>query len=145
MMKQFRNLLLLVLLTLTACARTNGSAPLPAAAGNAGEAPSPTETPFPSLTLTASAAETEDLWLRFDWPPNEDVTVSTAQVTLQGSAPPETVLSINDEILLVAADGHFSLPLTLSPGINLVEVIASSPNGDEINLYLTITYESEQE
>ena len=60
-----------------------------------------------------------------------------------GQAPVETVVSINDEILLVGADESFSLPMTLEEGVTLIELVASSPQGEMIELVLSVVYETE--
>jgi len=58
-----------------------------------------------------------------------------------GEAPAETILSINDEILLVPADGVFQQMISLEEGANLIEFVASNYAGDEVSLSLIVYYE----
>ena len=73
-------------------------------------------------------------------PLDEDV-VTTPQVDVTGSAPAGTVISINDQILTVGIDGQFKTTVTLDEGPNLIEVVASDENGNEMTVLLTVTYE----
>ena len=67
--------------------------------------------------------------------------VNTPQVDVIGSAPAGAVISINDDILIVGADGQFKTTVALDEGPNLIEVVASDDNGNETSFILTITYE----
>lgn len=88
----------------------------------------------------ASAPETPGLWLQILSPLDEAV-VDTPQVDVIGSAPVGAVISVNDEILIVDSDLQFTLPVTLEEGPNLIEIIASDENGNELSVLLTVTYE----
>jgi hypothetical protein len=50
-------------------------------------------------------------------------------------------VSVNDTVVLAAADGSFTAEIPLEEGPNLVEVIASDEAGNETWLTLTVTYE----
>ncbi len=80
------------------------------------------------------------MWLKI-LSPLDNSTVHTAEVEIQGSAPGDTVLTINDEIVLVGSDQKFSTKVALDEGINVVEVVASDVAGNEIFIPLTIYYE----
>jgi hypothetical protein len=58
-----------------------------------------------------------------------------------GKAAIGTTLTINDDILYIENDEHFSDVLTLVEGENLVEVIGSDADGNEVSLYITVYYE----
>jgi hypothetical protein len=138
---------LLVLALLAACVPTPTAAPL---AG-----PTLVEVP-PTNTITAepqaimptttipptqtSAPETSGLWLQIISPLDEEV-VDTPQVDVLGSAPAGAVVSVNDEILIVGADQQFKVTLSLEDGPNLIEIIASDENGNELSMLLTVTFE----
>ena len=62
-------------------------------------------------------------------------------INVTGQAPADTVISVNDDIILVPADGNFSIPVTLDEGPNVLELAASNTGGDEIDLVLTVVYE----
>jgi len=136
---------LLILALLGACVPTPTSAPL--ASPTLAESP-PTNTAVPqSIMPTATIApaqtsgpETSGLWLQITSPLDEAV-VDTAQVDVLGSAPADAVISVNDEILIVGVDQQFKVSVSLEEGPNLIEVIASDEDGNEVSALLTVTYE----
>ncbi len=73
--------------------------------------------------------------------PQDGAVVNTAQVTVSGMATPGAVVTVNDDILIVGADGQFQDTVTLSEGLNLIEVVASNTSGSEASVELTIGYE----
>ncbi len=73
--------------------------------------------------------------------PQDGAVVSSPQVQVSGTASPGAVVTVNDAIILVGADGTFSSTVTLDVGPNLVEVIASSDSGDTKTVDLTVTYQ----
>lgn len=80
------------------------------------------------------------LWLQVLSPLDEAV-VDVSEVEVTGSAPAGTVISIDDDFLIVGADLQFKTTVPLEEGPNLIEVIASDNLGDEISALLTVTYE----
>ncbi len=72
--------------------------------------------------------------------PQDGAVVNTAQVQVSGTASPGDVVSINDDVVLVGADGQFQTTITLTEGPNLIEVIASDDAGNEKTMELTVTY-----
>ena len=60
---------------------------------------------------------------------------------VSGFAPAGTVISINDEILIVGDDGQFQAITSLEEGPNLIEIIASDEAGNDASVLLTVTYE----
>jgi hypothetical protein len=71
----------------------------------------------------------------------DNAVVQTSQFTLSGTADPETVISFDDQIVLVGQDRSFSLALALEEGPNMIEITASDPAGNTNTAYLTITYD----
>lgn len=63
------------------------------------------------------------LWIRLF--ASDGLIVTTPDFVLAGEAPPNTVISINDEILVVDKSGTFQTTLHLDEGPNLIEVLAS--------------------
>ena len=137
----------LVLALLAACVPTPTAAPLtsptlveiPAAntATALPEAVSPAATISPVQT---NPPGTSGLWLQILSPLDEAV-VDTPQVDVLGSAPAGSVISVNDEILIVGSDSQFTVTVLLEDGPNLIEIIASDDDGNELTTLLTITYE----
>ena len=133
-------MLLVLLATLAACAPSSEvnvpaqeDAPVDAsqAQNPAGEA---------ETIATPIEVSNNDLWLRI-LSPAEAAIVDIPQVEVTGEALAETILSINDEILLVPADGVFHQMISLEEGANLIEFVASNYNGDEVTLSLIVYYE----
>jgi hypothetical protein len=93
----------------------------------------------PVASPTAITAEA-GLWLQI-LSPSDEAVVDAPQVDVSGSAPAGTVISINDDILIVGADLQFKSTVSLEEGPNLIEIIASDENGNETSALLTVTYE----
>jgi Glucodextranase, domain B len=67
--------------------------------------------------------------------------VNIPQVDVIGSAPSGTVVSVNDDIIVVGENGQFKSIVVLDEGPNLIEIVASDDNGNETDLELTVVYE----
>ncbi len=100
----------------------------------------PTPTLIPS-TIPAPVEKTSGpLWVKIT-SPLDNSTVNTAEIEVQGSAPADTVLTINDEIIDVGSDQKFSAMVTLDEGINVIEILASDVSGNEVFIPLTVYFE----
>ncbi len=110
----------------------------------------------PAATLTPGPAETEqpsdttpsDAYTPLQGPlsviitsPEDGAEVQTNRVTLEGEADPETVINIDDQLIVVDAGRKFTTPLTLQEGPNIIEITASDPDGSQGTSYLTLTYD----
>ncbi len=73
--------------------------------------------------------------------PQDGAVVNTPQLQVSGAASPGAVVTVNDNVLIVGADGSFSTTISLDMGPNLVEIIASNDSGDSKTLDLTVTYQ----
>jgi hypothetical protein len=71
---------------------------------------------------------------------DEEITVQP-EYEIYGVAPRETVISINDDIVIVGRDEKFSKWVTLELGSNLIEIVASDLDGNVTEIMLTIFYE----
>jgi hypothetical protein len=85
---------------------------------------------------TASVA----LFLTIRQPLDESI-VNTEQVEVIGEAPPDTVVTVNDEILIVGPEQEFTVSISLEEGPNLIEIVASDFAGNETSQLLTVYYE----
>jgi hypothetical protein len=94
----------------------------------------PENTPAP---LTASSGA---LWVKV-LSPEDGATVTTQAVTITGQAPAETVITINDIIVVVPQSQTFAVDIPLQEGSNLIEILASDLNENEVYIPLTIAYE----
>lgn len=145
-----RLIFLLLPFTLFACT-TVQAAPTPISTLPA-ESAMPTQTPMLPPETSAPAAQSNQiletpvsatntpLFLSVLEPIDEAV-VDTPQVKVIGMAPQETVVTVNDEILLVGEDQKFEATIALDEGPNLIEIIASDLDGNEASQLLTVFYE----
>ena len=114
---------------------------------NPSPVPNSSKTPVPSPTSspgTVTEYSSGALWLRLFTPQDEQV-VTTAQITVDGQAPAETVIGVNDQIAVVGSNQSFSIPVILEEGPNVIEIIASDVYGNEIDLVLTVVYDPQGE
>lgn len=142
-----RKLATLMLVLLAACSPTPTAVPAtdPTSANHPATNIATTEpqTVVPTTLIQptqANASQTSGLWLQILAPLDEAV-VSTPQVDVTGSAPAGTVVSINEQILIVDADLQFRTSVILEEGPNLIEIVASDENGHEVSALLTVIYE----
>jgi glucodextranase-like protein len=73
--------------------------------------------------------------------PEEGATYQTDTVKVKGEAPPETVVTVNDDILIVGSDGKFETEVLLEEGPNVIEIVASDVEGNEVAFEIAVTYE----
>jgi glucodextranase-like protein len=142
---------ILLILGLGACTPTPTAAPaLPGPTSNIPMAvPSATAKsqnvaptiPVPPTETIVPATEAAGTLVLQVLAPQDDSVVNAPQVDVIGLAPSEAVVSVNDDILIVGADGRFKTTISLNEGPNLVEVVASDENGNEVSQILTVTYE----
>src|SRR5688572_9345706 len=114
-----------LILLLTACsppptvdisaAATDSNSPTTISATPVPQEAIPTTITQPTSTVETAPDTSGALWLRVLSPPDEAV-VNTPQVDIVGSAPAGAVLSVNDDILLVADDQHFKTTISLDEG-----------------------------
>ena len=99
-----------------------------------------TQNPAATLPPTPWEATAGALWVRILSPADDEI-VDMPSVEVRGEAPEDTVLSINDEILIVSSDQYFSLLVALEEGVNVIEIVASDNEGTEIFFIMTVTYQ----
>jgi hypothetical protein len=69
-----------------------------------------------------------------------DATVNSGTYLFTGQANHEVVVTVNDAIFTSPSDTMFTLPVELEDGPNLIEVVISDLEGNEITVTITITY-----
>ena len=128
-------LALLVAVPIAACGPSRlvvpGASPSPGQSTSLGQQP----TVSASILVTAGP-----LSVSITSPVN-DAVVNTPQVVLSGTAPPDTVITIDDTIVVVDASGQFSTTIVLDVGPNELAIQASDPAGNETSSQLVVTYE----
>jgi hypothetical protein len=107
--------------------------------------PTPTTSSQPQSEATAApqtpvASTSGPLWVKVLSHQDGD-TVNTPTITIKGQAPVDAVVTVNDDIVLVSNDQSFEAEVKLETGPNLIEIVASDLNGNEVYLPLTIDYE----
>lgn len=70
-----------------------------------------------------------------------ETTVNDVPYYIQGQANQDVVVTINDIIFTSPANAVFTLPVDLEDGPNLIEVIMSDRDGNEVSFTLTVVYE----
>lgn len=70
-----------------------------------------------------------------------DPTVNDEPYVVQGWANEEIVVTVNDQIFTNPAESYFELPVDLEEGPNVIEIVISDMEGNEVSFTLTITYE----
>jgi hypothetical protein len=73
--------------------------------------------------------------------PTDNSVVNTEEVTIVGQADAGSVVSANDEMAIAKQDRSFSVKIKLDEGLNVIEISASDPQGNQTTVYLTITYD----
>lgn len=91
--------------------------------------------PTPSVTPTPPAG----LFLEVTEPLDESV-VTASPVGVSGTTIPDAVVSVNGEIVEVDEHGKFTTMVTLEEGPNIIEVVASDLEGNEVSKSLVIFY-----
>ncbi len=91
-------------------------------------------------TPVISSEDNTALWVKI-LSPEDGATVTTQKVKIIGQAPPETVITVDDEIIVVPQDQSFEVEIVLQEGSNLIEIVASDLSGNEIYIPLTVVYE----
>ena len=138
-----RKFVVLVLVLLAACGPTPTVPPTVALSSNE-SLPAATSQPVtPTVMVMPTVADVpaaSELWLQILSPPDEAV-LNTPQVDVTGSAPAGAVISVAEQILIVDSDQQFTTTVPLEEGPNLIEIVASDENGNEMSVLLTVTYE----
>ncbi len=125
--------------TVTPAAQSSTSHP--AVTAPAGNAAQPTAMAAPATIVSGQKPSSSGPVTLQVTAPQDGAVVNTAQVQVSGSASPGEVVSVNDVVLLVGADGSFSTSVPLVTGANLVEVIASNDSGDSKTVDFTVIYQ----
>lgn len=134
-------LLVLAILLLGGCKReatpTPSTTPTPPTAS-----PSPVAPPLPVATPTpAPQPPTPEALPLSILEPQDEAVVREGLLRLAGRTAPDAVVSVNGRILrAIDEEGNFTTTLTLSEGPNLIEVIATDYQGNQVVRVLTIIY-----
>lgn len=95
-------------------------------------------------TLTVTYLPLEPFFLTITQPREQDRTVTTDTVRLWGRTAPDAILTVNGIAIPLDQHGIFSTTITLNPGGNSINVIATSSTEDVLQETLEIIYQEPQ-
>lgn len=100
--------------------------------------PPSTSTPTPSATPIPQPSE---LFLQVSSIEDNSV-LNSSELSVVGRSSPDATVSVNGQLAVVKFSGDFATarPLSLEPGTNLIEVIASDLTGEVRTLMLAVIY-----
>ena len=110
--------------------------------------PEPTATPVPvavdttpqeSPEITEEIELSEELFLEVVEPADESI-VEDTPLALVGRTTPDAVVSVQGETVDVGPDGQFVALVSLEPGPNVIEVVASDLTGQAETSVLAVIY-----
>ena len=117
--------------------------PRPAPTGTPTEAPAATPEATATATPTSTPAVAGEipagLFLQITSLPKESV-VRSSTVSIGGVTNPDAVVSVNGVLVGVDKEGRFATSLSLKRGTNLIEVISSDFQGNQVAAVLAIVY-----
>lgn len=94
----------------------------------------------PTLALPNTPTPAVNLKIVLDAPHDGDTT-NTSPLLVTGTAMPNAIISVNDTVGVANGEGHFDLMIPLQVGPNVLEVIASQPDGEQTFVIITVMYQ----
>jgi len=73
--------------------------------------------------------------------PRDGETTNTSPLLVSGVTAPNAIVSVNDAVGVANGEGRFDLMAPLQAGPNVLEVIASQPNGQQAFIIVTVMYQ----
>ena len=110
--------------------------------------PDPTATPTPEPTATATATPTptptplpDEFVLHITEPVAAETLTTSPTVLVSGRTRADAVLTVNTTFVEPDIDGLFTTEVTLEPGPNFIDVVASIATGEQLSTVLAVIYE----
>ena len=72
--------------------------------------------------------------------PQDQSILSTSSIPLKGQTAPEAIVSVNGVGVEVDQQGSFSTVVTLTPGPNVIEVVATNPDGRTLSTVVAVIF-----
>jgi hypothetical protein len=94
----------------------------------------------PTLALPNTPTPAAPFQVTLDAPRDGDTT-NLSPLLVKGVTVPNAVVSVNDVVGLANGEGRFDLMVPLQAGPNVLEVIASQPNGQQAFVIVTVMYQ----
>ena len=73
--------------------------------------------------------------------PRDGETTTASPLLVTGVTAPNAVVSVNDEVGFAGTDGRFAVSVSLEPGPNVLEIIASQADGEQTFAIVTVLYQ----
>ena len=96
------------------------------------------ETP-PTLAVSTTPTPASSFPLLIEQPADGQ-TLNSTPALIVGRTQPDALVSVNDTIGFAGGDGRFTLSVDLEEGPNVLEVLASNINGEQVFVILTVLY-----
>ena len=132
----------LILLLATGCTGGDPTAtPIPTSTPTPTPTVTPTPIPIPTHTPTPTleGALPEELFLEITEPLDESI-VSEAVIFVRGQTTPDAVISIDGQSVEVDVQGEFVAEVSLEPGPNILEIVASDLAGSQESILLSVIF-----
>jgi hypothetical protein len=142
MSARYRYILVLVLLVsllitgIAYFAINSGEEPTDLPADNQAQSGS---TPLPTTSSTPNSTS-ESLLLTLETPTSLTVVVKEPSFIIRGKTRADALLTIDNETVEPDINGQFTHRISLDPGHNIVEIIASTSSGEQNDLVLAVIY-----
>ncbi len=94
----------------------------------------------PTLALPNTPTPAMNFKIELD-APRDGETINVSPLLVTGTAMPNAIVSVNDVVGVANGDGRFDLMVPLQVGPNVLEVIASQPDGQQTYLIVTVMYQ----
>jgi hypothetical protein len=94
----------------------------------------------PTLAVPNTPTPAANFPIALDAPRDGD-TVNTSPLLVSGVTVPNAIVSVNDAVGIANGEGRFELRVPLQAGPNVLEVIASQPNGQQAFIIVTVMYQ----
>lgn len=119
------------------------------ACGDSGTSEVATQSPTPAVsptsqtpTLTPMFKSTADgtFFLEITSPEQSEVIVDKNSIVVAGRTTQDAAVSVNDSFVEVDIQGKFQKAVPLADDINIIEVVASTIDGTQLDQVLTVIY-----
>ncbi|HTP08078.1 MAG TPA: hypothetical protein VMP08_07505 [Anaerolineae bacterium] len=94
----------------------------------------------PTLALPNTPTPSASFQIALD-APHDGESVNTSPLRVTGRTAPNAIVSVNDVVGVATGEGRFDLQVPLQAGPNVLEIIASEPNGQQTFVIVTVMYQ----
>lgn len=94
----------------------------------------------PTLALPNTPTPAATFQIALD-APHDGETTNVSPLLVSGMTVPNAIVSVNDVVGVANGEGRFDLQVPLQAGPNVLEIIASEPNGQQTFVIVTVMYQ----